>query len=320
VSAGEDSDADSFDDEGADEGADEDAPTHKCDDPNSPMGKPAKDHPEWKWILARSSIGLVNQYMLETQKRDQDFFGCYFYNDFTGYGMQEVVENMITAARTEYRKRDFNIDEFWKHIQAIAMWLHTADTGPWSSRSSNPFYRTKANVIVMDDGERYFATAELIGSLALAAMNSLERGDLLKPNSRIPNIALIFSLYLSFAARVGGEGADVGKWASRIIAYLNHHNIEFPEDKTMEGISDDVEMFTDPKVKYEKFRKAGEDRWGFKTAFNKFVNEYYTHGMIRGHQGIGGDQYDITKMTKQERKKAAFDNKDPLDEMGPPPA
>ena len=34
--------------------------------------------------------------MIQTQKRDQDRFGCYFYNDFTGYGIQEVAENQVS--------------------------------------------------------------------------------------------------------------------------------------------------------------------------------------------------------------------------------
>jgi hypothetical protein len=56
-------------------------------------GKPASQFPEWPWIFSRAADHMHSQQQLEAQKRDQDLFGMHIYNDWTGYGLQEVVEN-----------------------------------------------------------------------------------------------------------------------------------------------------------------------------------------------------------------------------------
>jgi hypothetical protein len=46
-----------------------------------------------------------------------------------------------------------------------------------------------------------------------------------------------------------------------------------------------------------------------------FLNDY---GTKKGAKiTVGGTQYDITKMSKKERKQHSFDGKDPMDEMEP---
>lgn len=57
--------------------------------------KPASEHPEWKWVMLRESFDLLDTAHKDTDHRDPDVFGMYIYNDFLGYGIIEVLENMV---------------------------------------------------------------------------------------------------------------------------------------------------------------------------------------------------------------------------------
>ena len=57
--------------------------------------KLADGHPEYNWIATKTGFELLLKWMDELSKRDQDNFGMYIYNDFTGYGTMEVMENMV---------------------------------------------------------------------------------------------------------------------------------------------------------------------------------------------------------------------------------
>ena len=46
--------------------------------------------------------------------------------------------------------------------------------------------------------------------------------------------------------------------------------------------------------------------------YKEYKSNYETQQSWRGPPKIGGDMFDITKMTRQERAEAAFDKKDPL--------
>lgn len=63
------------------------------EDENLYDGKPAEEFPDWPYIISEATTELVAKYSLESTKRDQDIFNMYVMNDFTGYGMQEVIEN-----------------------------------------------------------------------------------------------------------------------------------------------------------------------------------------------------------------------------------
>lgn len=57
--------------------------------------KPSSEHPEWKWVMLRESFDLLDAAHKDVDKRDPDVFGMYIYNDFLGYGIIEVLENMV---------------------------------------------------------------------------------------------------------------------------------------------------------------------------------------------------------------------------------
>lgn len=58
--------------------------------------KPVEENPDWPWVVSRQGWDVFNNNDLAAWKRDQDEAGMYVYNDFTGYGLQEVIENQVS--------------------------------------------------------------------------------------------------------------------------------------------------------------------------------------------------------------------------------
>ncbi|EME85543.1 uncharacterized protein MYCFIDRAFT_193826 [Pseudocercospora fijiensis CIRAD86] len=92
--------------------AEDDAEDGKDEESKLVWKKSASEHPNWKWIMLRESFDLLDAAYQDTDNRDPDTFGMYVYNDFLGYGIIEVLENMmwaIVTALANYVKRDASI-------------------------------------------------------------------------------------------------------------------------------------------------------------------------------------------------------------------
>ena len=94
----------------------------------------------------------INQ---EVEKRDQDMHGMYIYNDFSGYGVTEVMENMVgqntTALQSghsadiqqlaEFNKIIFKKDaspiKKWALVEGLTMYLAMGDHMTWMSMLSS---------------------------------------------------------------------------------------------------------------------------------------------------------------------------------------
>lgn len=57
--------------------------------------QPAKDHPDWKWIIQWEAFKTVVDYKRRSNYCNPDCFGMYIYNDFCGFGLQELMENIV---------------------------------------------------------------------------------------------------------------------------------------------------------------------------------------------------------------------------------
>jgi len=73
----------------------DDAKAEACGGPKCVCNKPATELPDHIWILTRAGFELFVQWREQQEKRHQHNLGMYFYNDFTGYGTREVMENMV---------------------------------------------------------------------------------------------------------------------------------------------------------------------------------------------------------------------------------
>ncbi|KAK7177380.1 hypothetical protein PSPO01_16573 [Paraphaeosphaeria sporulosa] len=288
-------------------------------------GKPAEEFPDWPYVISKATAELVTKYSLESTKRNQDVFSMYVSNDFTGYGMQEVVENQLTGINTLMAKRQFPADELavglWVRLSAFAHWTQSQELGPW---------------IMMDDGERWEDTVAMIGIATLATLNSLDRAKLLKKHSPIKDLDLVLALLGDFICDCLDQITTVpylssntreGCWPYKIVSYAKANNIKIEGVHGIEGKF--VQRFdNEDKANYWK-RKECVDRWGWGTKVSNmssqttlpndlkwriFSGKYGKQRSIcyRG-PSLGGNAFDITSWPAAERTKYHFEDKDALE-------
>lgn len=139
-----------------------------------------------------------------------------------------------------------------------------------------------------------------VRTMFLTMMATLERLDLLKPDSEIKDIGMVMGLAIRLDSYAeDNEGTeDLPKY---LHAYAAKHNIilrDVPKDSEPEETVSATGKGSLPEPTAKK-----NDPWGFAQELKQ----------LRKEQTLGGDKFDITTMSGPERKKAHFDRKDPLD-------
>lgn len=95
------SDAEEFEDLGEvelDDESDDEQDVQIDHGPDCMCKKPATEHPDWAWVFTEEGLKLFAQWQIQAEKRDQEAFGMYHYNDFTPHGLTEVMENQVGAS------------------------------------------------------------------------------------------------------------------------------------------------------------------------------------------------------------------------------
>ena len=121
---GGDSDDDGSNDDGSDDDDDDDddGKEKKCDGGKTCLcEKPAADHPDHVWKL--SSAGKRKFFVQYTHfaLRCPDNFDMYTFNDHTGYGVLEMVQNLIL----DFEEASQNVKVQWAICEALAFFLQT---------------------------------------------------------------------------------------------------------------------------------------------------------------------------------------------------
>lgn len=70
----------------------------KLDSEDNLAGKPVANHPDYKWVSMWSSWTKYCDLKRLAFYTCPDAFGMYIYNDFNGYGLQELVQNTVCNA------------------------------------------------------------------------------------------------------------------------------------------------------------------------------------------------------------------------------
>ncbi|KAI1258102.1 hypothetical protein MGN70_001148 [Eutypa lata] len=260
---------------------------------DTPANKPAAEHPDYKWI----SMWRTWTKCCDLKKRAfytcPDAFGMYIYNDFNGYGIQELVQNTLIDFDKEFSKKTHNDDrlnEMWCIASSFVHWLLQDELGPW---------------FMMDDGELFTATNEMIDLMFVTVLNELDQANLLKSDSRIKDLGLVMACFLQwsdiqeeFGATGDEGGVDLPK---EIIAYAKKAGIDL-KNVGLHGIKEKLEQHGYDAVE-PLSGNAKADRWAWKKKFTAFKKD----------NGItAGEKYNILKMSRKERASYAFDKKDPL--------
>lgn len=222
-----------------------------------------------------------------------------------------------------YRSKGPNrLEDMWVIVSAVGLWFNMEDH--------------LQSLMMSDDGESVDQLICVTGSALLTVLAAIEKAGELKPDSRFLDLALVIGYYLECCwdlPAYGFEGASA-KWRRHVVNYFKKANldpakalaatkqriekIEKGDESWYESDEEESTEDTEKKKASSKSatgkRKRGsasasegankDDMWGWKKLFQKYK---------KGHDPkMGGNHYDITKMSRAERKAAAFDGKDPL--------
>ncbi|KXT04553.1 hypothetical protein AC578_8733 [Pseudocercospora eumusae] len=273
--------------------------------------KSASEHPRWKWIMLRESFDLLDAAYKDTDNRDPDTFGMYIYNDFLGYGIIEILENMLRAFNKELKPqkgKGYNYQQMWAVVTALANYVNRDASMPY---------------MMVDDAERCERLNAVIGCLILTALNELDRIGQLHKDSKFRDLGHVMALYLLFSkthdtteieypaldSDGDGEGAETVDWQDALVAYAEKADIDLLD----QGVYGIAEVLPEA-VGYTSIGKAKVERWKWTEVLREYREEYLTRSTILAlaTDNIGGHYYDITKWSPEERAKCAFDHKDPL--------
>ena len=144
----------------------------------------------------------------EEEKRNADVNDVILWTDWNGWGMSEVMENLVRGTRLSsstymancHRQlKDFNRDIFRKtispfkkraYVEGLAVYLKDEDLNNW---------------IHNEDGEGVHEIIEVIGLMALTSFEMLSEHDLFKPDSEIKTIGIVCLLLLEFLNDWAGD-------------------------------------------------------------------------------------------------------------------
>ncbi|KAK5131100.1 hypothetical protein LTR08_001318 [Meristemomyces frigidus] len=271
--------------------------------------KPASEHPSHKWIVMWQSWTLLTDYMRFATYTNPGLFDMHIYSDFHWfvdpylngnqlpsaypcfrYGVAELIENLL-AKFEEATKMHTKV----KDTTALYdMWAPMATLGHFISREDG------AGFTLMDDGERSDKLIGLIGCAFLTMLHSLLREKELKADSRFRDLGLVISLFLKWSD--GQEHNEIPE-DELILAYAKKAGI----DLRATGCDDIGEILEEHEGGNAKLPSTSKkDPYGWAKTLKAYKADHTQHGEL------GGESYNILKMSRKDRARRAFDKKDPL--------
>lgn len=122
-------DEDDEEDDEEDGGEDEHAEKKKrvqCDGGKTCLcDKPASEHPDHIWQMSVAGKAKFFNQRVHSALRDPDSFGMYTFNDHSGYGVLEMLQNLIL----DYEEAADNYKEQWAVCEGLAFFLRTDTAG-----------------------------------------------------------------------------------------------------------------------------------------------------------------------------------------------
>ncbi|KAF2442733.1 hypothetical protein P171DRAFT_522459 [Karstenula rhodostoma CBS 690.94] len=256
---------------------------------NEKLFAPASDIPEWKWVMMMEGWKTYCEWRRRSNYCQPDYLQMYISNDFYGYGIQELLENLLI-------KFDAAIKEKTEEGR-MAMWAVLSTTALWLTAGQGNDY------MMTDDGARTAEVSALTGAALLTGLASIEESGELKADSKFLDLGIVITSFLLWAKDHEDYGIEdeAVAWREHAVAYFDRSGLAF--DKGISGTEDLLKKF-----RGQSSSKPIEiiDLWGWTLKFVKYGILYATNGKI------GGTNYDITKMTRKERASYAFDKTDPL--------
>lgn len=234
------------------------------------------EDPEYFYMVSKASTELADQYHAQAEVRDQDNFNMYIYNDFTGYGLQEVIENQLTGINSCIIKRpEPRFVDLWIRLSAFAHWTADRNLVPWT---------------MIDDSLRWNDTVAMIGYATIATLNALDRAGLLRKDSPIKDLGFVLSIlgdFLTDCFNLAGGIPWISKpceacWPYKIVQYAKENGITINGVRDIEGRF--VKKHDDEILAGWWKRKPCIDRWGWNTKVS-FPRKYFRRKNLQNSSG-----------------------------------
>ena len=273
----------------------------RCDGGKSCLcGKPAADFPDRVWVVSRAGWEKYRTQMKQADLRDPSGLDIYTFNDHFGYGMLEVVQNLLLDFNEAGYRNGRGWREQWAVTEALVLFLTLGDG---------------LAMTTVDDGEMAEGTAAQIQRLFLTMLATLGREELLVPSSPVRNVGLVMAMYVKLADtfrkyslmpayRETGSRKVFrfckSKFDRYIAMYAREQGIELRGVKDLDVPSlDGVVMPKD----------SAKDPWSWTSTLgvykrNCFAPTYAFRGWAR--QQVGGDGLDISSWSKKEIEEHRF--------------
>ncbi|KAK4201329.1 hypothetical protein QBC40DRAFT_324460 [Triangularia verruculosa] len=276
------------------------------------------DHPEHPYVMTRAAKSMFVDLRSHCEVRDPDNFRMYTFNDHSAYGALQVLENLIL---------DYEEADSWQERWAVC-------------EAMGSFLKTDYVLTSIDDGFQAMAIWKLMGRLFLSQLAEFERDGLLTKDGPVKNLGFIMAVWMTIPSDMRpygilddssieslGPAKDKKKWTphsfdEQILAYARKYDIDLKGPHNLDDVIQEVEGEGEADLPKPESNTEKADVFGYKKDLTKYKQKHgggtsFMSTFGRGSQRapksvIGGDSLDITSWTSAERKKAAFNKKDPL--------
>ncbi|KAK0103968.1 hypothetical protein ONS96_005073 [Cadophora gregata f. sp. sojae] len=225
--------------------------------------------------ITLAGLEIFNHIITEQQKRDPDYHGMYIYNDYAGYGMTEVLENVLAEFNKILYKKDVSPLKKWSYIEGLGFWLFVGDLYSLMMNDNSGGIREIFNMFV---------------PLMITGLKLLAEHSLIAPDSAIPNVNIFTLIVTEFLSKDAGDFRI--KNVEKIVQAADEAGMVWIFPKGIKFGEEDV----------QKLRESCEARSktpDWKREWPSFKRDH-----------PGGAQYDITKMSEVKKRQYSFGGDD----------
>ncbi|KAK5726121.1 hypothetical protein LTR17_013023 [Elasticomyces elasticus] len=258
----------------------------------------ADERPEAKWIMMKDAWSRFD--LLEVKSsycEPGNFRSMYFYSRYQSYGLNELLEGQMLDFNAAHAIRD--VDQMWCIVSAVAHWLN----------GQTMFGDSVVSILVRtDDCDGICDRIRVAGCMFLTTLDAIDHVGQLKQRTRFRDFGLVCSLWLEWSWALENYGiGDNGEcaWRKNIVAYAKKAHINLAKTGVVGGDCS-FALKSYKNVKSQKRDGKGFGRWHWACNFLALAGD---------GQGFGGDFYDVTKLSREERAEMADDGKDPLSDI-----
>ncbi|EMD96041.1 hypothetical protein COCC4DRAFT_122583 [Bipolaris maydis ATCC 48331] len=306
-------------------------------------GSPPEKHPEHKWVIMREAFNKRDLLARKAHYCNPDNFGMYIYNDWASWGILEIAENMMIEFNKAYQsKAPTRLEDIWVVISTVGIWLNDGEhmsllisgegddvltfigllgcallttlAAVEKAGELKPDSRFLDLTLVMAyyieisyDLPAYGVEGDCVG-WRKHLVRYFEKGNLDPAKGLSTTKVRIEKLKKvnNYNEEPGASDsvADLpDMWGDNPVLKLLREENNEKEKEGPEG-ADKPSGSSNAKKSKGKNAKNEDDVWNWVKVFKAYKK-------LRSPV-MGGQHYDITKMSRAERAAAAFDHQDPL--------